>query len=51
MHDRYEYKLVSMPSGISDIYEIEMFLDKYGDDGWELTCHDYGCFIFKRKLV
>ena len=46
--DRFKYILVKQPDG--SIKKIEDFLNTYGEDGWELTCHDYGCFIFKRRI-
>lgn len=44
----WEYKLVPYPIS-KNLNEIEMFLESFGSQGWELTCHDFGCFIFKRS--
>lgn len=50
MQKKWEYKLVEQP-GTSYPVSIKEFLDTFGNEGWELCCHDYGCFIFKREVI
>jgi hypothetical protein len=48
--DKWEYKLVPMNS-IDNKESFEVFLNKYGEEGWELTCSEHGKYIFKRKKI
>lgn len=45
----FEYKLAA---AASPLYPTELmnWLNAFGAEGWELTCHDYGYFIFKREV-
>ena len=44
---KWEYKLVSVKDAIAE-ESVQEFLNKYGEEGWELTTIDYGSFILKR---
>lgn len=44
---QWEYALEDVPRGT--VKEIRDYLNRYGDDGWELCLADFGHFIFKRR--
>lgn len=47
---RYEYRLISVMRNCTT-WEVELYLNKVGSDGWQLTAMDYGCFIMMREIT
>ena len=45
----FHYKVVCMYCGGRDKLDIEIELDAWGREGWELCAVEYGCWIFKRE--
>lgn len=45
--EQWEYTLEVMPRGT--VAEIRGYLNRFGADGWELCCTDFGHLIFKRR--
>ncbi len=55
---KYEYKVAVIPVTVpittkqyeKNAYEIEVQLNKFGQEGWELLQHVNGLFFFKREI-
>lgn len=45
----WEYYAVTLPKDPQDPTDILVILERYGMNGWELCCVEYGCWIFKRE--